>query len=310
MRKLSSHLSSIKRQRGYLKFDLPEVEYIYDDEGYIDKIVRSKETESHTLIENFMLTANEYVAKLLTKKAKQTMYRIHEEPDVKDLNKLTEMLRAYQINFSTDKNLNRTWQNMLDCLPNEKFHKVFDRLILRSMKKAKYSIKHIPHFGLGLQTYTHFTSPIRRLCDLVIHMQLKALVFKQSRIPHSDFRIFEWAGIATDREIIADEAERMMENKIITTYMKKRVGNQFKATIINLSNSSIFIELEEIPVRGVIKLSQLHGDYYEFDERKYLIRGKRKGMLFKLCDEIDVQLMSVNDEIVFDVVGVYKKKGK
>jgi len=314
MRKLSAQLSKTKYERGYLKFDLPEVEYIYDDEGYIENIVRSKETESHVVIENFMLIANEYVAKLLTKKAKETMYRIHEEPDEKDLHKITDMLRAYHINFSLDKDLNRTWQNLLDCLPDEKFHRVFDRLILRSMKKAKYSINHTPHFGLGLQTYTHFTSPIRRLCDLVIHMQLKDLVFKQSttenRKQKTDNNIFKLAGIATEREVIADDAERMMENKIVTTFMKKRLGKQFKATIINLTSNSIFVELDDIPVRGVIKLNKLQGDYYEYDERRCLIKGRRKGTTFRLCDAIDVFVVSVSEEILFDVVGVYKKINK
>ena len=312
MRKLSEHLSLNRNQRGYLKFDLPEVEYIYDDEGYLKDIVRTRETESHLLIENFMLIANEYVAKLLTKKAKETMYRIHEEPEEKDLHKVTDMLKAHKINFTIDTNLNKTWQNLLDCLPDERYHRVFDRLILRSMKKAKYSINHIPHFGLGLQTYTHFTSPIRRLCDLVVHLQLKKFVFKQpttSSTKHqtADFKVFEWAGIATEREVIADDAERMMETKVLASFMKKNLGKSYKAIINNINHHSIFIELDDIPVRGAIKLNQLNDDYYEFYERLFMLKGRRKGRVFRLCDEIEVVLANVTDEIVFNVLG-YKGK--
>ena len=309
MRKLSKHLSLGRRQRGYLKFDLPEVEYIYDDEGYIQDIIRTKETESHVLIENFMLIANEFVAKLLTQKAKTTIYRIHEEPDERDLTKIQDILKVHSIHFTREENLNKTWQAVLDALPNERYHRVFDRLILRSMKKAKYSINPIMHFGLGLETYTHFTSPIRRLCDLLVHMQLKHHIFKQSK-SLDPATIFEYAGIATERESIADESERSMESKVLSSFMKKNIGKQYQAIINNMNNNSIFVELDDIPVRGVIKLNQLNDDYYEFDDKHYLIKGKRKGKIYRLCDSIQVIVASVTDEVVFELAEQRKNKPK
>ncbi|MCL2063289.1 MAG: VacB/RNase II family 3'-5' exoribonuclease [Candidatus Cloacimonetes bacterium] len=323
MRMLSQYLSNEKTQRGYLRFDLPEIELVYDDDGYVQDIVRTQNTESHTLIENFMLVANEYVAKFLTEKANTTLYRIHEEPEEKDLNHITDILRAHEIYFHKEKDLNKTWQNVLGCLPDEKYHKVFDRLILRSMKKAKYSINHNQHFGLGLQTYTHFTSPIRRLCDLVVHIQLKECYFKHissindhplneempshNTISLTPESLFDYAGIASEKEIIADEAERLMDSKIITSYMKNFIGKTYKAIINGISQNNIFIELNDVPVRGVIKLNQLNDDYYTYDDKKFQIRGKRRGRVFKLCDELNVILVGVADDLVFDVLDKKKK---
>jgi len=303
MRKLSKRLSLNKNQRGYLKFDLPEVEYIYDDEGYIKDIIRTSETESHVLIENFMLIANEYVAKLLTRKVQSTMYRIHEKPDETDLKKIRDILKTYDITFQTEDNINKTWQNILECLPNERFHRVFDRMILRSMKKAKYSINNIGHFGLSLKDYTHFTSPIRRLCDLIVHLQLKGFIFGDSAINKSfNKKLLTYASVATEREATADDAERLMESKILVSFMKKKIGKTFSAIINGMNNNNIFIELDDIPVRGVVKLKQLNDDYYTFDEHKHAITGRRKGQTFKLCDCIEVILVNVSDDVYFDVI--------
>lgn len=305
MRKLSKFLSLNRTQRGYLKFDLPEVNYIFDEEGNISNIERSRETESHMLIENFMLIANEYVAKLLTKKTKATIYRIHEEPDEKDLNKIKDILKVHEIFFNVEHQLNKTWQNVIESLPDEKYHRVFDRMILRSMKKAKYSTNRVKHFGLGLETYTHFTSPIRRLCDLLVHIQLKQSVFKSSiseqdsKLKLSPEKMFELAGIATERESVADESERSMESKLLINFMKDKVGTKYKALIVHMNSNNIFIELNDIPVRGVIKLNQIKDDYYEFDERYMLIKGKRNGRIYRLCDYLDVILSSVDDDILF-----------
>jgi ribonuclease R len=323
MRKISRVLSKNRYDRGYLKFELPEVEYIYDEQGYISDIVRSSETESHVLIENFMLLANEYVATLLTKKAKSTMYRIHEAPDDKDLHKIRDMLRIFRITFEVTDDKNKTWQNALECLPTEKFRRVFDRLILRSMKKAKYSVSNMGHFGLGLKTYTHFTSPIRRLCDLLIHMQLKLHCFKQnisarSRQNQSDEKfqkldaklIFTYAGVATEKESIADESERMMETKVIVSYMKQNIGKSYKGIINNMNHNTIFVELDDIPVRGVIKLNQLADDYYEFDEKHFTIRGKRTAQSFTLCDPIEVIVASVTDDVYFTIISSCPPKSR
>ena len=253
---------------------------------------------------------------------------------------ITEMLRVYKISFEIDKDLNKTWQNVLNSLPDERYHRVFDRLVLRSMKKAKYSTLHKVHFGLGLQTYTHFTSPIRRFCDLIVHMQLKQIIFTTSRKSYAEkgfnhidqnekeaqaeslryksvtkaildpTLLFDYAGIATEKEAIADDAERLMETKVITSFMKNNIGKTYSAIINGISPSNIFIELDDLPVKGVIKLNQLNDDFYTFDERAFQIKGKRRGRVFKLCDSLNVILVGVADELVFDVINKSNKTEK
>jgi len=300
MRDLSQKLSLSRGQRGYLSFDLPEVEYIYDDEGYLKNITRTKETESHILIENFMLIANEYVAKLLSQKKRTTMYRIHENPDDSDLKKLIEILRAYKISVTTDENLNKMWQNLLDCLPDEKHHRVFDMLILRSMKKARYSTVNQGHFGLGLSSYTHFTSPIRRLCDLIVHLQLKSIIGNGSVSFTAEY-LTNLCKIANEREMVADDSERTVHKKMILSFMAKHVGQTYNAIITNINKNTIFVELNDIPVRGVIKLKSLQSDFYQYDERLYIVKGRRRGRIFRLCDPLNVVLASVTDDIYFDI---------
>jgi ribonuclease R len=312
MRKLSRQLQAKRVQKGYLGFDLPEVEYIYDDEGYLVDLKRSRETESHQLIENFMLVANEYVAKTLTKQADTTIYRIHEEPDNDDLMKIKAILKFHKISFKIEDNNNKTWQNVLNSLPTIDYHRVFDRMVLRSMKKAKYSTARIAHFGLALSTYTHFTSPIRRLCDLVVHAQLKKYVFNKSvyetgKYTLSPPAIFEYAGIATKKEVVADDSERAMEQKTLLSFMKKKVGEIFTGIIITFTNSAMVIELDDMPVRGVVKYMNIESDFYELHDRLKVITGRRTGSVYKLADKVKVRLDMVSEDIYFNLIEETKK---
>ena len=298
MKKLSSSLSAKRKKQGYLSFDLPETEFIFDDEGHIIDLKRSQETESHTLIENFMLIANEFVAKILS--SKNTIYRVHEKPDEEDIEKIKEIAEKYDLCFERKKNLNKTLQILLDSMPDEIHHRVFDRIILRKMKKAKYDIKNIGHFGLALSNYTHFTSPIRRLSDLVIHHQIKGKLHSSAAL-FSKNELFDLAKTASEKEIIADEAEREVEFKNKKIFMKMRLGEVFKGIIVGIKSFSMLIELNEFPVIGVIELSSLTDDYYEFYERQNCLIGKKNGKMFKLMDKFEVQVIKVTDDIYFSL---------
>ena len=298
MKKLSSSLSAKRKKQGYLSFDLPETEFIFDDEGHIIDLKRSQETESHTLIENFMLIANEFVAKILS--SKNTIYRVHEKPDEEDIEQIKEIAEKYDLCFERKKNLNKTLQILLDSMPDEIHHRVFDRIILRKMKKAKYDIKNIGHFGLALSNYTHFTSPIRRLSDLVIHHQIKGKLHSSAAL-FSKKELFDLAKTASEKEIIADEAEREVEFKNKKIFMKMRLGEVFKGIIVGIKSFSMLIELNEFPVIGVIELSSLTDDYYEFYERQNCLIGKKNGKMFKLMDKFEVQVIKVTDDIYFSL---------
>ncbi len=299
MRKLSASLTKNRINCGYLRLDIPETIFIFDDEGHVIDLGRSKETDSHKMIENFMLVANEYIAKELS--VGKTIFRIHEKPDEDRLIKLKEEITNYNIKMEMHQNMNVVLQKLLNSLPDENYHRVFDRKILRSMKKAKYSVENLGHFGLAMQYYTHFTSPIRRISDLIVHHQIKNKL-NSKQTPFSSSHLFKLAKIATEREMITDESEREVDLKNKTIFMKKKIGDEYIAIIIAVRNNSLIVELDRYPVTGIIGISSLNDDYYEFFPQHSRFIGKRNGKIYKLTDKLKVLLSSVDDEIHFKVL--------
>ncbi|MBN1948474.1 MAG: RNB domain-containing ribonuclease, partial [Candidatus Cloacimonetes bacterium] len=299
MRILSQALNRVRLARGYLQLNLPETEFIFDDEGHISDLSRSVETDSHALIENFMLIANEYVARQLGKQS--TLYRIHEQPDLDRIEYVEEILQIYGVKYKKNSNMNLLVQNMLQALPDANYHRVFDHMILRSMKRARYSIQNAGHFGLALVDYTHFTSPIRRLCDLVIHHQLKNHLHGQES-PFPGQVLFRYAGIATEKEQIADESEREVELKNKLIFMRKQLGADFTGIIVAVRPNSLVVELDRYPVTGIITLASMKDDYYEYLDPYQQLIGKKKGKIFKLTDRVKVIVSQVTDDIYFQII--------
>jgi ribonuclease R len=293
MRKLSEVLSQKRIQRGYLFFNLPEAEFFYNDDGYIQDIKRSEETESHKLIENFMLLANEYVAELLSNKT--TLYRVHEQPDEQSVQEIITIAKLYQIPFDRNNNSHTLIQSILQGMKPLQ-HRVFDRMILRNMKKARYDIVNLGHYGLAAQKYTHFTSPIRRLCDLVVHHQIKQ-VFQGKGEMFSQEQLKDFAFAATQKELVADESEREVEWIFKKAFMKDKIGNTYSCVIIGLLTSSLLVELDEFPVTAKLRLQDLKDDYYQFIERSMTIVGKRNGKIYRLADVLQIQITSIEDDI-------------
>jgi ribonuclease R len=294
MRKLSSSLSSKRVEKGYLSFNLPETQYVFDDDGHVTDLVRSRETESHKLIENFMLIANEYTAGLLSKY--KTIYRIHEQPEKRDVTSVTDLAKNCNLRFTKDINVNKTFQNVLASLHTNDEHRVFDRLILRNLKKAKYHTTNFGHFGLAMQNYTHFTSPIRRLSDLLIHHQIKAEVNGRKNL-FSPSELKKLAIIATEKEMIADESEREVDSKNKMIFMRKRLGEVFEGIIINMKPSKLIIELDRFPVTGVLPVASISGDRFNFYDKGMKMVGRKT--TFNLADKIEVLVSKVDDDIYF-----------
>ncbi len=301
MRKLSRVLSANRDAKGCLYFDLPEVEFVYDNEGYLKKLERSSETESHKVIENFMLVANEYVAGILTQKANNTMYRIHEDPEEDSVRQVISLIKVYGLKAKFHKNLNRTLQNVLSGIEDRDFHRVFDRMILRSLKKAKYTTEHKGHFGLAIPTYTHFTSPIRRLCDLIVHHQMKMHVFKGGKAKFRKNDLKKYADVASDREILADESEREVNRVSKLHFMKKHVGEEYSAIVIAVNRNNIIVELDDMPVIGVIPIAEMNGNFRLYEQYMRLI-DEVAGRTVMLMDRMTVRLDKVTDDIYFSPV--------
>lgn len=300
---LSRHLTDRRMAAGYIFFDLPELEYQYDEEGFVHRLNLAEETESHKLIENFMLIANEYVAFRLSQHAPHSIYRIHEDPDYSKLERVVTTLSNYGVKWVMHENLNKSVQYLLASFPTPQYHQVFDRILLRSMKKAKYSTDHISHFGLALQDYTHFTSPIRRLCDLVIHHLCKIYLLKSSD-QHLDFtQVKHHAQVASDREILADNAERDIESVYSRAFMREKMGEKFTAMIISTASKGLIIRLQEIPVTGVIQIREFGMGPWSLDERAMRFTNRKTGAYFQLMDLLKVQLISVEDDVYFGFAG-------
>jgi ribonuclease R len=299
MRKLSSSLSKKNIKNGYLSLNIPETEFIFDEDGHITDLQRSRQTESHKLIENFMLVANEFVAKKLS--AKPTIYRIHEEPGEEKLLKLKKLVRNYGFKFDLGEERHKALQELLNSLPDENYHRVFDKVVLRSMKRAKYTIQNKGHFGLALQNYTHFTSPIRRICDLVVHHQIKdKLNSRQEKFDKTN--LLQLAETATEREMIADEAEREVDLKNKLSFIKKYLGKEFDGIIIAIRPAIMIVELDRYPVNGIVEISSLKDDYYNFMEEHMRLVGRKKGKIYKLTDPVKVFVSRVDDDIYFQIM--------
>ena len=299
MRKLSSSLSAKNIKNGYLSLNIPETEFTFDEDGHISDLQRSQQTESHKLIENFMLVANEFVAKRLS--AKPTIYRIHEEPGEEKLLKLKKLVGNYGLKFDLGEERHEALQELLSSLPDESHHRVFDKVVLRSMKRAKYTIQNKGHFGLALQNYTHFTSPIRRICDLVVHHQIKdKLNAQQERFDKNN--LLQLAETATEREMIADEAEREVDLKNKLNFIKKHLGEEFDGIILAIRPASMIVELDRYPVTGIVEISSLKDDHYSFMEEHMRLVGRKKGKIYKLTDPVQVFVSRVDDDIYFQIM--------
>lgn len=300
-KELSRLLSQIRNKAGYLFFDLPDIEYIYDQEGFIKTFTTAEETESHKLIENFMLIANEYVATKLTQVSPISLYRIHENPDYSKIERLANTLACYGIKFQIMENLNKSYQAILESMPTPEYHIVFDRMVLRSMKKAKYSIELQRHFGLSIEAYTHFTSPIRRLCDLVVHHLCKSYALETSTIRLNKDKVKHIATVASEKEIVADESEREIERVYNRAYMTKKIGFEYSGIVIGVNASGLIVRLNELPITGVLKIESNRQSRWDFRDVEMKLVNKNNGYYYQLLDKVKVSVLDVSDDVYFEL---------
>ncbi len=298
-RTLSRLLTEKRNAAGYIYFDLPEIEYQYDENGFVRRLSLSEETESHKLIENFMLVANEFVAQRLSQASPTSIYRIHEDPDQKKLDKLIDLLSNYGVNWVMHESLNKSLQYLLASFPSPEYHDVFDRITLRSMKKARYSTEHLSHFGLALQDYTHFTSPIRRLCDLVVHHLCKIYLIKSSHQKLNQSQIKLYAEIASEQELQADQAERDIDRVYSRTFVKDKIGQNFNGIVVSTSGTGVIVRIKEIPISGIIRKADLGEGIWDHYDREMRYVNRRSNEFYQLMDTLKLQLIAVDDDIYF-----------
>jgi len=313
MEELARLLMQKRKERGSIDFDLPEPEVILGLTGELESIVLRERSMAHRLIEEFMIAANEAVARFLAERDIPVLYRIHEPPEREKIDDLVEYLRSLGYNIKTPKKIDPFWfQKILGMVEGKPEEYVVNSMLLRSMNQAVYSPENKGHFGLASPTYLHFTSPIRRYPDLVAHRVLKGNLRRKRKRPiYTQEELFPLGEHLSRRERTAMEAEREMLDRLKIRYMEDKIGEKFHGIISGVTSFGMFVELKEIFVSGVVRLVDMADDYYEFDSKRHLLRGKRTGKVYRLGQEIVLRLISVNKarrHLNFEIVEEEQKR--
>jgi len=300
MEELSLRLNAKRRGRGSIDFDLPEPQIILDLQGETTAIIRAERNLAHRLIEEFMLAANEAVASFLEQTPVPSLYRIHENPDPLKLKDLAEFVFSfgYELKVQEDKVNPVALQKLLAEVEGKPEERLINEVLLRCMKQARYSAENLGHFGLAASSYSHFTSPIRRYPDLVVHRILKRVLskrMKQSDKEHLEARLPETAQHTSRRERIAMEAEREMVDLKKMQFMRDKIGEEYDGFITGVAQFGLFVELVELFVEGMVPVATLPQDYYVHLEKAHALVGERSRVRYRIADRIRVKVASVNE---------------
>jgi ribonuclease R len=312
MEKIALLLCEQRRKRGNLDFDLPEAEIILDLQGMPENIARAERNIAHRIIEEFMIAANEAVARHLRDHNLPLLYRVHEGPDQEALEAIAPFLLSlgYRLPAKKEKIAPLEIQSLLESARGKPEERLLNRVLLRSMKQAIYQPENIGHFGLASSCYTHFTSPIRRYPDLIVHRMLDKALGEEKLKPNQRedlLRHLQEAGKHTsERERHAMDAEREMVDLKKAQFMMNKMGGEFTGFINSLASFGFFVELDDYYIEGLVKLSSLADDEYDYYEKEYVIKGRRRGNKFRLGDNVRVKVARINafrSEIDFELIG-------
>lgn len=300
MEELCSRLRSFRQGRGCLDFDLPEAQVELNLQGDIEAIVRSERNLAHMIIEEFMLAANESVASYISDKALPLLYRIHEEPNEEKMDDFAEFIHNLGYQLSSKGQRTIALSHLLKEVSGKPEERVINHVLLRSMKQAVYSPENVGHFGLAAPLYCHFTSPIRRYPDLIVHRILKEALSKEGMGSKKKSFLEEGlpsVGTTTSKlERRAAEAEREVVAWLKTRFMVDKVAMEFDGFITGVTSFGFFVELAELFVEGLVHITSLGDDYYIFDEKRHSLQGERTGRLFKIGERVRVKVARVDVE--------------
>jgi ribonuclease R len=301
MQELFKILNDRRRRRGSIDFDLPEPEVVLDAEGLIQDIVVAERNIAHRLIEEFMLLANETVAAHLDDNEMPALYRVHEEPDPIKVAEFEEFISTLGYSLAAPVNALRPrhFQKLVERMSGTPEEKPIAFLMLRTMQKARYDASNLGHFGLAASSYTHFTSPIRRYPDLVVHRRLRELRRGRVNEERKDELIEELPEIGrhtSERERRANEAERELVQWKKVRFMADKVGDEFEGYITGVAAFGLFIELVEHFVEGMVHVSSMADDYYRFLEKSHSLLGENTRKTYRLGDKVRVQVVRVDME--------------
>jgi ribonuclease R len=303
LNKIAYKLREKKFENGAIEFETDEVKFQLDETGKPVKVFRKVRKDTHKLIEDFMLLANREVATYLHLESKKNtrsagIYRIHDQPDREKIMNLAAFVKAlgFELKNKDGETTADDIKAMLKSVEGTPAEALVKTATIRSMQKAVYSTSNIGHFGLAFEFYTHFTSPIRRYPDLLVHRLLYRYLTK-GKIEQDEIAKYQsLAESSTEREIEAAEAERASIKYKQVEYMSERVGQEFEATVSGVSEWGVYVEEVETKADGMVRLKEMTDDFYELDEKQYAVVGKKTGKKYSLGDKVKVKLLSADQD--------------
>lgn len=316
MEKLAAILRKKRKDRGAIDFDFKEAQVLVDEDGKATDVVIRERSVAERLIEEFMLAANETIAEHFHWMDVPFIHRIHEEPDEGKLESFFEFLASLGIAVKGTANEvhPRALQKVLEQIKDEPEEMIVSKLMLRSMKQAKYAPQSVGHFGLATQFYTHFTAPIRRYPDLIVHRLIRTYLFNQdmdkNTLSYWRENLPDIAKHTSEMERRAVDAERETDDLKKAEFMLDKIGEEFDGIISSVTNFGMFVELENT-VEGLIHVSYLVDDYYHYDDRSHALIGEHTATIYRVGDEVKVRVVQVNMEeraIDFELVEARPKK--
>jgi ribonuclease R len=299
MHALFDILHARRRRRGSIDFDLPEPEVTLSADGLIEDIVATERNVAHRIIEEFMLLANETVAAHLVAAHVPALHRVHEAPDAKKVEDFEAFITTLGYSLAARGGAVRPmhFQKLIDRMRGTPEERPIAALMLRTMQKARYDAASLGHFGLAAEHYTHFTSPIRRYPDLVVHRMLRAArtgAVDASRREELDDELPETARHPSETERRADEAERELLQWKMVRFMASRVGEEYEGFVTGVAPFGLFIQLVDHYVEGLVHISTMGDDYYRFVEQEHTLRGENTKKQYRLGDRVQVQVVRVD----------------
>ena len=302
LNRMAKQLRAARMKHGAIDFDREEVRFMIDEKGHPLSVYFKRSKDANKLIEEFMLLANRTVAEWVGKvkkgqKAKTLPYRIHDQPDPQKLERLKEFVVKFGYRMKTtgskgeiSKSLNR----LMDDVQGKREQNVIESVALRAMMKAKYSVYNIGHYGLAFDYYTHFTSPIRRYPDTMVHRLLTK--YQEGGRSASKEKYEELCEHSSDMEQLAQNAERDSIKYKMVEFMGQYIGEEFDAHISGITSYGIYAEIDSNHCEGMVSMHDLDDDYYDFDERNYRLVGRRRHNIYQLGDAIRIRVEKANVE--------------
>ncbi|MGE3261768.1 MAG: ribonuclease R [Bacteriovoracia bacterium] len=303
---LYKKLHHLRIQRGSIDLNLPEAKVKVNKEtGEVDTIIRTERLDSHRLIEEFMIVANETVSEIMEEHKMQFIFRVHEMPEEDAVKRFMDVARTLQVRINEKwiDDINPiTYQKILRAIEENPASRVLNFLMLRSMKQAYYTTTNLKHFGLASQAYSHFTSPIRRYPDLMVHRLLKAFIHKSkkeaSMAKGSVAKDLEEAAAhCSKQERVATDAERELIRIKQVRYAERHLGEEHTGTVVGINAKGAFVELTDVFVEGFVPIERLGADF-TFNEKLFHLRGKRSGLVIQVGNKIDVQIVRTNPHLL------------